>query len=231
MTASTPDGPARQLRLPGSVAEVDASPEGPGIGAFFDLDGTLVAGFTATAHTMDRLRHRQVGPGDFLRLTQLAVEYKLGRREIEALIERRRRPGQGAAGRGRRGDGRTDLPAVRGGPDLPGDAQPGPRPPAPRAHRGAQLGRADHASGAGSPLPGYRPRGVQPVRDRRARRPDRRHPAAGHLGSHQGHQRAGVRRRARHRPGLELLLRRRRRGPGPHVPGRAPAAGQPRARP
>jgi len=87
MTAAAPDGPAPQLRLPGSVAEVDASPEGPGIGAFFDLDGTLVAGFTAAAHTMDRLRSRQVGAADFLRLTQLAVEYKLGRREIEALIE------------------------------------------------------------------------------------------------------------------------------------------------
>ena len=87
MSRTTPDGPARHLRLPGSVAEVDASPKGPEIGAFFDLDGTLVAGFTATVHTMDRLRRRQVGPGDFLRLTQLAVEYKLGRREIEALIE------------------------------------------------------------------------------------------------------------------------------------------------
>ncbi|HLN70066.1 MAG TPA: haloacid dehalogenase-like hydrolase, partial [Streptosporangiaceae bacterium] len=83
MTTGTPP----QLRLPGSVAEVDASPEGPGIGAFFDLDGTLVAGFTAAAHTMDRLLRRQVSAGDFLRLTQLAVEYKLGQREIEALIE------------------------------------------------------------------------------------------------------------------------------------------------
>ena len=69
------------------MAQVDASPEGPGIGAFFDLDGTLVAGFTAAAHTMDRLLRRQVSAGDFLRLTQLAVEYKLGQREIEALIE------------------------------------------------------------------------------------------------------------------------------------------------
>ena len=81
------DGSAPQLRLPGSVAEVDASPEGPGIGAFFDLDGTLVAGFTAAAHTRDRLLRREVGPGDFLRMTQLAVEYKLGRREIQTLIE------------------------------------------------------------------------------------------------------------------------------------------------
>jgi putative phosphoserine phosphatase / 1-acylglycerol-3-phosphate O-acyltransferase len=87
MNATPPDGPAPPPRLPGSVAEVDASPEGPEIGAFFDLDGTLVAGFTAAAHTLDRLRRREVGPGDFLRLTQLAVEYKLGRREIEALIE------------------------------------------------------------------------------------------------------------------------------------------------
>jgi putative phosphoserine phosphatase/1-acylglycerol-3-phosphate O-acyltransferase len=28
-----------------------------------------------------------VGPADFLRMTQLAVEYKLGRREVDALIE------------------------------------------------------------------------------------------------------------------------------------------------
>jgi hypothetical protein len=32
------------MRLPGSVAEVQASPPGPEIGAFVDLDGTLVAG-------------------------------------------------------------------------------------------------------------------------------------------------------------------------------------------
>jgi putative phosphoserine phosphatase / 1-acylglycerol-3-phosphate O-acyltransferase len=87
VTATAPDEGARHLRLPGSVAEIDASPEGPRTGAFFDLDGTLVAGFTAAAHTIDRLRRRQFGPGDFLRMTQLAMEYKLGRREIEALIE------------------------------------------------------------------------------------------------------------------------------------------------
>jgi putative phosphoserine phosphatase/1-acylglycerol-3-phosphate O-acyltransferase len=76
----------RQMRLPGSVAEVDASPEGPEIGAFFDMDGTLVAGYTAAAHTLDRLRRRQFGAGELLRMTQLAVEYRLGRREFEAVI-------------------------------------------------------------------------------------------------------------------------------------------------
>lgn len=44
MTAGDNRKPPPDLRLPGSVAEILASPEGPGIGAFFDLDGTLVAG-------------------------------------------------------------------------------------------------------------------------------------------------------------------------------------------
>ena len=74
------------LRLPGSVAEVDASPPGPGIGAFFDLDGTLVAGFTVAAVTRDRLRHREVGAAEFLQMMQLAVEYRLGRHQFENVI-------------------------------------------------------------------------------------------------------------------------------------------------
>jgi putative phosphoserine phosphatase/1-acylglycerol-3-phosphate O-acyltransferase len=87
--------PALTARLPGSVAEVDASPEGPGIGAFFDLDGTLVAGYTAAVHTRDRLLHRDVGAGDVLRMTQLAVEFTLGRREVEAVIEAGARTAKG----------------------------------------------------------------------------------------------------------------------------------------
>jgi putative phosphoserine phosphatase/1-acylglycerol-3-phosphate O-acyltransferase len=82
---STPD--RQQLRLPGSVAEVDASPEGPEIGAFFDLDGTLVAGFTVAAITRDRLRRREVGAAEFLHMMQLALEYRLGRRQFENVIE------------------------------------------------------------------------------------------------------------------------------------------------
>ncbi|HUE32946.1 MAG TPA: HAD-IB family hydrolase, partial [Mycobacterium sp.] len=48
----------RDMRLPGSVAEILASAPGPKIGAFFDLDGTLVAGFTAVILTQERLRRR-----------------------------------------------------------------------------------------------------------------------------------------------------------------------------
>jgi putative phosphoserine phosphatase / 1-acylglycerol-3-phosphate O-acyltransferase len=81
-------GPRGQrLRLPGSVAEVEASPEGPQVGAFFDLDGTLVAGYTVAAITKDRLRRREVGPTEFLHLMQLALEYRLGRGQFENVIE------------------------------------------------------------------------------------------------------------------------------------------------
>ena len=42
---SRPDGTTHRL-VPGLVAEVMYSLPGPKVGAFFDLDGTLVAGFT-----------------------------------------------------------------------------------------------------------------------------------------------------------------------------------------
>jgi putative phosphoserine phosphatase/1-acylglycerol-3-phosphate O-acyltransferase len=74
---------------------VAASPAGPGIGAFFDLDRTLVAGFTVTTVTKDRLRRRQVGATEFLRMMQLAVEYRLGRGEFENLIAGAARSAQG----------------------------------------------------------------------------------------------------------------------------------------
>jgi putative phosphoserine phosphatase / 1-acylglycerol-3-phosphate O-acyltransferase len=86
MTAPPVSG-FRPLRLPGSVAEVDASPAGPEVGAFFDLDGTLVAGFTVAAITRDRLLRREVGAGEFLNIMRLALEYRLGRHQFENVIE------------------------------------------------------------------------------------------------------------------------------------------------
>ena len=76
----------RHLRLPGSVAEVMASPPGPTIGAFFDLDGTLVAGFTGVALTQDRLRRRDVGPGEFIGMIVAGLNHQLGWSEFEDLI-------------------------------------------------------------------------------------------------------------------------------------------------
>ena len=95
MTAAPYGGSSGPIRLPGSVAEVDASPEGPHVGAFFDLDGTLVAGFTVAAVTKDRLRHREVGASELLHMMQLALEYRLGRGQFDNVIEGAMRSAKG----------------------------------------------------------------------------------------------------------------------------------------
>ena len=63
-----------------------ASPAGPKVGAFFDLDGTLVAGFTAVILTQERLRRRDIGVGELLSMVQGALNHSLGRLEFEDLI-------------------------------------------------------------------------------------------------------------------------------------------------
>jgi len=78
--------PSGDMRLPGSVAEIMASPAGPKIGAFFDLDGTLVAGFTAVILTQERLLRRDMGVGELLSMVQAGLSHTLGRIEFEDLI-------------------------------------------------------------------------------------------------------------------------------------------------
>lgn len=76
------------MRLPGSVAEVMASPPGPKVGAFFDLDGTLVAGFTAVILTRERFRSRDMGIGELMNMIAAGLNHRLGRLEFEELINK-----------------------------------------------------------------------------------------------------------------------------------------------
>ena len=87
MTSPHQDGAQPPPRRPGPVAEVDEGAEGPNVGAFFDLDGTLVAGYTAAAQTRDRVRRRDLRAVELLLIVLLAVEFRLGRRTFETLIE------------------------------------------------------------------------------------------------------------------------------------------------
>ncbi len=70
------------------LAELAASPSGAHIGAYFDLDGTLVSGFTATIHAGHRIRNRQARIGEVLGVLEASVRYRLGRMEFERLIVR-----------------------------------------------------------------------------------------------------------------------------------------------
>jgi putative phosphoserine phosphatase / 1-acylglycerol-3-phosphate O-acyltransferase len=86
MTSANGQPNPRTMRLPGSVAEIEGSPPGPAVGAFFDLDGTLVAGFTGVVMTQDRLRRRQMSVGEFIGMVQAGLNHQLGRSEFEDLI-------------------------------------------------------------------------------------------------------------------------------------------------
>ncbi len=86
MTDDQTPQPPRDMRLPGTVAEIAASPSGPKIGAFFDLDGTLVAGFTAVILTRERVRSRDMGIGELFGMIQAGLNHQLGRIEFEQLI-------------------------------------------------------------------------------------------------------------------------------------------------
>lgn len=86
MTSADGQPSRRTMRLPGSVAEIQASPQGPEVGAFFDLDGTLVAGFTGVVMTQDRFRRRQMSMGEFIGMVQAGLNHQLGRSEFEDLI-------------------------------------------------------------------------------------------------------------------------------------------------
>ena len=77
---------ATELRIPGSVAEVMAGPPGPKVGAFFDMDGTLVAGFTGVILTRERFRNRDMGVGELISMVGVGLSHQFGRIEFEALI-------------------------------------------------------------------------------------------------------------------------------------------------
>jgi HAD superfamily hydrolase (TIGR01490 family) len=70
------------------IAEIVASTPGPQVGAFFDLDGTLVDGFTATAHAGDRIRRGQAGIGEVLGVIEASMRYRFGRVKFESLMTR-----------------------------------------------------------------------------------------------------------------------------------------------
>jgi HAD superfamily hydrolase (TIGR01490 family) len=70
------------------LGRIAASPGGPSVGAFFDCDGTLVAGFTAVAHASDRIRRGQARAGEVLGVVEASLRYKLGRMQFERLMVR-----------------------------------------------------------------------------------------------------------------------------------------------
>ena len=75
------------MTLPAHLTrDVEKSPPGPGVGAFFDVDGTLIAGFSAVAFLRDRLFSGRMSPRDVGDTLLNSVRFQLGRVGFSGLI-------------------------------------------------------------------------------------------------------------------------------------------------
>ena len=77
---------SQTIRLPGSVAEIDTSPEGPRIAACFDVDGTLIAGYSVKYLGQERMRNRDLSLSELVRTFGVSVGAGLGRAGFEDLL-------------------------------------------------------------------------------------------------------------------------------------------------
>lgn len=66
--------------------EIQEAPAGPKVGAFFDVDRTLLAGFSATAFFRERLLSGRMGPGEALETVRGTLGYALGRTGFSGMV-------------------------------------------------------------------------------------------------------------------------------------------------
>jgi putative phosphoserine phosphatase/1-acylglycerol-3-phosphate O-acyltransferase len=60
------------------IENIERAPAGPQIGAFFDFDGTLIAGFSATVFLKEQLRRGDLSAYEFLELLAAMTQFSLG---------------------------------------------------------------------------------------------------------------------------------------------------------
>jgi putative phosphoserine phosphatase/1-acylglycerol-3-phosphate O-acyltransferase len=68
------------------IAEIAKSPKGPQIGAFFDFDGTLIAGFSATVFLKEQIRRGDLGPYQLVELVSAIAQFSLGTMGFSGLM-------------------------------------------------------------------------------------------------------------------------------------------------
>ncbi len=66
--------------------EIERSPSGPEIAAFFDVDGTLIAGFSALAFWRDRVARGELGLSDVRDSLRSAIGFQRGQVGFRALL-------------------------------------------------------------------------------------------------------------------------------------------------
>jgi putative phosphoserine phosphatase / 1-acylglycerol-3-phosphate O-acyltransferase len=67
--------------------EIEQAPTGPQIGAFFDFDGTLIAGYSAGAFYQDRIRRFEMSPTELVRSLAAWSEMAVRGSDVTKLME------------------------------------------------------------------------------------------------------------------------------------------------
>ena len=85
MNARTREGGAEGV-LADVLAAIEASPDGPQVGAFFDYDGTLIDGYSAAAYFTDRIKRGDMGARELAETVQLMRKGDLSDAEFAEVI-------------------------------------------------------------------------------------------------------------------------------------------------
>lgn len=68
------------------VKEVEESPSGSHIGAFFDFDGTIIYGFSATTYLREQVKRGDITPRQLIDVSKTMVEFGLGNMGFSAMM-------------------------------------------------------------------------------------------------------------------------------------------------
>ena len=68
------------------LAEVEASPDGPQVGAIFDFDGTVIYGYSAIAFIREQVRQGHLKPREFMELAAAMTSFGLGNMGFSAMM-------------------------------------------------------------------------------------------------------------------------------------------------
>ena len=146
------------------VDEVDRSPDGPTVGAFFDFDGTLIYGFSALALQVARLRRRDVSPQEVAHSLVTGVGLVLGQADYDAVVSILGRAVAWPVDRGDRRDRAQVVQAEARRARLPRSARARRRAPAQGPHRRAGVVGAVVPGGGDGRRPRHRARALHPLR-------------------------------------------------------------------
>ena len=72
--------------VPELLAQIERAPKGPKVGAFFDFDGTLIAGYSASAFYQDRVRRFEFSSGELARSLLAGLEMAVRGADVTRLM-------------------------------------------------------------------------------------------------------------------------------------------------